>query len=75
MSVTTTQPTVEVVLTCAYCQLVGHEFKNCPFVDDKLKKLMKNEPQTFFITCGTEHTSNTCWCTCITNPNTIEFGY
>jgi len=41
-----TQPTVEVALTCAFCQQVGHEFKNCPFVDDKLKRLMKEEFKT-----------------------------
>jgi hypothetical protein len=35
------KPTVEVALTCAYCEQVGHEFKNYPFVDDKLKRLMK----------------------------------
>jgi hypothetical protein len=23
--------------TCAYCQQVGHEFKDYPFVDDNLK--------------------------------------
>jgi hypothetical protein len=39
--VTTTQPIVEVALACAYYQQVGHEFKNHPFVDDKLKRLMK----------------------------------
>ncbi len=39
--VITTQPIVEAALTCAYCQEVGHEFKNYPLVDDKLKKLMK----------------------------------
>jgi hypothetical protein len=44
--VTTTQPTVEAALTCAYCQHVGHEFKNCPFVDDKLKKIDENFFQT-----------------------------
>jgi len=38
---TTTQPNVATVLTCAYYQQVGHEFKNYPFVDDKLKKLMR----------------------------------
>jgi len=27
--------------TCAYCQHVGHEFKDCPFVDDKPKRLTK----------------------------------
>jgi hypothetical protein len=31
---------VETTLACANCQQVGHEFKNCPFVDDKLKLLM-----------------------------------
>ncbi len=44
--ITTTQPIVEVVLTCAYCQHVGPEFKNFPFVDDKLKRLMKEELKT-----------------------------
>jgi hypothetical protein len=39
--ITTTQPTIEAELTCAYCQQVGHEFKNCPFMDDKLKRLMR----------------------------------
>jgi hypothetical protein len=39
--VRTTQPTIEVALTCAYCQQVEDEFKNCPFVDDKLKILMR----------------------------------
>jgi hypothetical protein len=32
ISITTTQPTIEDALTCAYYQQVGHEFKNCPFV-------------------------------------------
>jgi hypothetical protein len=44
--VTTTQPTIEIALTCAYYQQVGHEFKNCPFVDDKLKRLMREELKT-----------------------------
>jgi hypothetical protein len=42
----TTQPIVEAPLTCAYRQHVGHEFKNCLFVDDKLKKLMRIVFQT-----------------------------
>jgi hypothetical protein len=42
-----TQPTIEVALICACCQQVGHEFKNYPFVDDKLKRLMKEELKTF----------------------------
>jgi hypothetical protein len=37
MPVTTPQPIVEIAITYAYCQQVGHEFKNCPFVNDKLK--------------------------------------
>jgi hypothetical protein len=41
--VTTTQRIVEIALICAYCQQVGHEFKNYPFVDDKLKKLMEKK--------------------------------
>jgi hypothetical protein len=32
---TTPQPTIEIALTYAYCQHIGHEIKNCPFVDDK----------------------------------------
>jgi len=32
---------MEVALTCAYCQQVIHEFKNRPFVDDKLNKLIE----------------------------------
>ncbi len=35
--VTTPQPTVEIALTCAYYPQVRREFKDCPFVDDKLK--------------------------------------
>jgi hypothetical protein len=35
-----TQTTIEIASTCAYYQQVGHDFKNCPFVDDKLKRLM-----------------------------------
>jgi hypothetical protein len=34
------------IATCAYCQQVGHEFKNCPFVDYKLKQLMRKEIMT-----------------------------
>jgi hypothetical protein len=30
----------------AYCQQVGHEFKIHPFVDDKLKWLMRKELRT-----------------------------
>ncbi len=45
--VITTQPTIEATLTCAYCQQVGQEFKNYPFVDDKLKRLMIDEFKTF----------------------------
>jgi hypothetical protein len=41
--------------TYAYCQHVGHEFKNCPFVDDKLKRLSKEE----FITSLPPITMNT----------------
>ncbi len=44
---TTTQPTIKVALTCAYCQQVGHEFKNYPFVGDKLKRLMREEFITY----------------------------
>jgi hypothetical protein len=43
---TNPQPTIKITLTCAYCQHVRHEFKNCPFVDDKLKRLLK-ELKTF----------------------------
>jgi hypothetical protein len=39
--VTIPRPTIEIALTCAYCQHVRHEFKNCPFVDDKLNLLMR----------------------------------
>jgi hypothetical protein len=39
--ITTTHPIIEVALTYAYCQHVGHEFKDCPFVDDKLKRLIR----------------------------------
>ncbi len=39
--VRTTQPTIEIALTCAYCQQVEDEFMNCPFVDEKLKRLMR----------------------------------
>jgi hypothetical protein len=39
--VTTPQPTIEIALTCAYYQQVRHEFKNYPFVDDKLNHLLK----------------------------------
>ncbi len=44
--ITTTQPTIEVALTCTYCQQVGHDFKNYPFVDDKMKRLMIEELKT-----------------------------
>jgi hypothetical protein len=30
-------PTIEITSSCACCQQVKHEFKNCPFVEDKLK--------------------------------------
>jgi hypothetical protein len=30
-------PTIGITLSCAYC----HDFKNCPFVDDKWKQLMR----------------------------------
>jgi hypothetical protein len=35
--VTNPQPIVEIELACAYYQQIGHEFKNSPFVDDRLK--------------------------------------
>jgi hypothetical protein len=41
MLVTNPQPIDEIALTYAYCQRVGHKFKYCPFVDDKLKQLIK----------------------------------
>jgi hypothetical protein len=41
--ITTTQPTIETTLTCAYCQQLQHEFKNFPFVDEKFKRLMKEK--------------------------------
>jgi hypothetical protein len=44
--VTNPQPTIEIELTFAYCQHVGHEFKNCPFANDKLKQLMREELKT-----------------------------
>jgi len=34
-------PTIEITSSCAYCQQVGHEFKNCRFVEDRLKWLIK----------------------------------
>ncbi len=40
--ITNAQPNIEIALTCAYCQQVECEFKNCPFVDDKLKWFMRN---------------------------------
>jgi hypothetical protein len=40
------QPIIEIASACAYFQQ-GHEFKNCPFVDDKLKRLMKKKLKTF----------------------------
>ncbi len=45
--ITTPHPTIEITLTCAYCQQVGHEFKNYPFVDDKLKCLLRERLITF----------------------------
>jgi len=39
-------PVVEIASLCAYCQQVAHDFKDCPFVDDKLKLLMKEELTT-----------------------------
>jgi len=36
-------PIVEITSSCAYCQHVGHEFKNCPFVHHKLKRLMREK--------------------------------
>ncbi len=39
--VTTPKPTNEITLACAYCQQVGYEFQNFPFMDDKLKQMMK----------------------------------
>jgi hypothetical protein len=45
--ITTTQPIVEATLTYAYCQQVGHEFKNFPFVNDKLNRLTREELKTF----------------------------
>ncbi len=44
--VTNPQPTIEITLTSTYYQHVGHEFKKCPFVDAKLKWLLK-EFRTF----------------------------
>jgi hypothetical protein len=38
--ITNMQPIIEIASTCAYYQQ-GHEFKNCPFVDGKVKRLMK----------------------------------
>jgi hypothetical protein len=46
MSITTIQPTIEVAIICVYCQQVGHEFKNYPSMDDKLKKLMRKKFRT-----------------------------
>jgi hypothetical protein len=46
-----------------------------PFVDDKFKKIDEKNIQFFFIVYSTEHTSDTCVCTCITNINITKFGY
>jgi hypothetical protein len=74
--ITTTQPIIEDALTCAYCQQVGHEFNNYPFVDDKLKRLMKEKLKTFLqlvvLSTSTTHVGA---CTYTTNPNTTKFGY
>ncbi len=40
-------PSFEIASICAYFQQVGHEFKICPFVDDKLQQLMRKELKTF----------------------------
>jgi hypothetical protein len=45
--VTIPQPIIEITLTCAYCQQVGHKFKNYSFMDDKLKCLLRKELITF----------------------------
>jgi hypothetical protein len=31
------------IITYSYCQQVGHMFNHCPFVDDRLKQLLKEE--------------------------------
>jgi hypothetical protein len=41
MPITNPQPTIEIALTYAYCQEVGHEFKYYPFMDDILIELMR----------------------------------
>jgi len=31
------------IMTCSYCYQMGHLFNRCPFVDDKLRRLLKEE--------------------------------
>jgi hypothetical protein len=31
------------IITYSYCQQVGHLFNHCPFVDDRLKQLLREE--------------------------------
>jgi hypothetical protein len=31
------------ILTCSYCYQMGHMFNCCPFVDDRLRQLFKEE--------------------------------
>jgi hypothetical protein len=30
-------------VTCSYCQQLGHLLNPCPFIDDKLRQLLKEE--------------------------------
>jgi hypothetical protein len=73
--ITTPQPIIEVTITCAYYQHVGHEFKNCSFMDDKLKRLLKKKLITSLPPIAMNTLNNTCWCIRVTNPITIGFGY
>jgi hypothetical protein len=31
------------IATCSYCQQMGHRFSYCPFVDDRLRQLLREE--------------------------------
>jgi len=40
-----------------------------------IEEIDERKTQNFSLACGTQHTSDMCWCTCARNSTTTKFGY
>jgi hypothetical protein len=54
-------------VTCSYDQQVGHLFNYYPFVDDRLRQLLKEEVMNTSLACSSNHYNNNTQCDYIRN--------